>query len=333
MLGTYYYKEEWYELTILDLNPISNTKASEQGFFVIYVVPRSTANYGVNATETVYYLHVDGSGIITETSETPLNDTVANGGIIGMTYGAYSSPSTGTFLGNYTTYGPVGSGGETKRYFVVSEVSVSETSGVESVAILDVREAGGGIKEERIVEAAKKVPEAQFISDWFPLDGYPYPGEASIVVKIPYTVLSDYGGTLTEQQVKDYVARHKALGVYPIVKFYGVIPNVYVSATSFLIDNAVTVFWDSETSDYTFNVYYGIQKDGRFTKVASGLPNSSTGNSYLLGGLKSNSVYWVFVTAVDNNGIESPRSKMLKVVPFGSGTTASFQGNSFTVSI
>jgi hypothetical protein len=50
-------------------------------------------------------------------------------------------------------------------------------------------------------------------------DGQAVPANGVLVVKIPKTVLTINGGTLGEDEVRQKVQKHMALGEYPIVEF------------------------------------------------------------------------------------------------------------------
>ena len=104
-----------------------------------------------------------------------------------------------------------------------------------------------------------------------------------------------------------------AWGHYPLIRWYGVIPNLYIDTDSLDTANTIELYWNSE-EDYTFNVYYGQKEDGPFTKHNSGaISNSESGNSYSVDGLSSGVIYWLYATAVDEDSVEGPRSVKLKV--------------------
>jgi len=243
---TYRFEEKYYEYVSLDLNPMGNTSIPENGFAAIYLVPRSTALGTENATTTVNYLLVNCSGSITYTSQAALNVSVDSGGIIGMQYGdrrqTEAGSGTGTFLNEYTVIAPSGEAGQTYRYFVIAEASVTENVAPNDVVLLDVRKKGGGIKDENVDDVLKISPE----SIWYLRGNIPYGGQGSVIVKLPYTLLSDYGGTLTKKQVEDLVKKHMAFGTYPVIRYYGPQPDTTFTETSFNTPGAVRIEWPSE---------------------------------------------------------------------------------------
>lgn len=333
--ATYYYEEKFYEFLTLDLNPIYNTDAASGGFYAVYLVPRSTTNYGLDVDETIYYIKINKSGKITACSEAALNDTVALGGVIGMTYGDRNNVVASTFLYDYTTLAPTGAGGKTTRYFILGEVSVVESTSINDIVILDVRVDGGGVKEASLDEARQTNPEVAWFTGVNALDGQPYPGQASTVVKLPYTVLTDYGGRFTPVQVQEIVKRHMAFGVYPLIRYYGVIPDIYLEEDSLDLDAAVKLYWRAEHADYTFRVYKGLQQNGTFTKDNSTdiQANGTDVNWYWVQGLSNGLVYWLYVTAVDTNGVEGPKSKKIKITPYVDGITRGWVGHEFAVTV
>lgn len=335
MTSIYYYKEETYEYISLDLNPISNTSTAVGGFFAIYLVPRATVNDTADAEVTIYHIQVDRDGTIINCSQDSLNKTVAAGGILGMTYGERNNILVNTFLDTYTLETVDGdSPGQESRYLILGEVSIKQHTAPYRVTILDVRERGGGVREEYVREAKQIVPEVTWYSDLCSLDGLSYPGRASVVVKLPYTILDTYGGRFTEQDVHEIVKRHMAFGHYPLIRYYGVIPNVSIREDSLDYDGSVLLEWSSETADYTFNIYYGLLPDGKFTKHNTvAIPNSAILNMYHVDGLSPNVAYWIYVTAIDANGVEGPRSRAIEIIPMEDGNTISRTGHTFSCPI
>jgi hypothetical protein len=224
--------------------------------------------------------------------------------------------ASGSFLYDYCVEAPTGdipeAGGVSKRYLVLGELAVINRVAPEDVIVLDARLKGGGIKEDYTEEVKQINPAATWHSD-IGLGGLPYPAYGSVVVKLPYTILSDYGGDFEESEVEEIVKRHMAWGHYPLIRYYGIIPNLYIDTDSLDTVNKIKLYWDSE-EDYTFNVYYGQKEGGPFTKHnSSAISNSLSGNSYNVDGLTSGVIYWLYATAVDSENTEGPHSIKLKV--------------------
>lgn len=192
------------------------------------------------------------------------------------------------------------------RWFILSEMGVRPTSRIEDLSIIDIRQRGNTIKDEYWSEAMKIDPRIIWTKPYCMRGkGQPIPGETAVVVKIPFTLLEDYGGDFTYESIESIVRdRHLAMGVVPIILYVGAIPEIAsLSSTT----STITVCWHSEGTGYGYNVYYSFTKDGPWTKANSSLITDQTyGNCHTITGLSSGYVYYISVTSVDSNSIESP---------------------------
>ena len=102
---TYYYYEKEYEFTTLNFNPLFNTEMLD-GFYVIYLRPRSTALGTLNQTASLDWLKVNSAGYITAAPE-----IVHLGGDL---YSTFAGDEYSTWKTAYTDNG----------YLVLGEISV-----------------------------------------------------------------------------------------------------------------------------------------------------------------------------------------------------------------
>lgn len=236
--------------------------------------------------------------------------TVANGAGISHTFQVFPipGPAPETFVENFTVKAAAGQPGLDKRYLVLAEIFVNEHTFPDLTTLLDTRVKGGGIKQNRIQDALVKNPEVQWYNDIGTFNGRPFPGTSVIIVKIPYTILEEFGGLLTKKQVKQIVRRHMSLGSEPIIRYYGAKPEF----TSIIGGNSdsLTVAWPSEGSSYGYNIYYSQNKEGPFIKAnTSLLIDNPAGNSLTITGLTDEIAYYITGTAVNLfTNIEGPRS-------------------------
>lgn len=199
---------------------------------------------------------------------------------------SYSSPTVTlkNFVDTYTV--------STYQYLILGEASITSNVKLSDAAVLDTRTHGGGIKEEYLQAAKEKQPEVVWM-----LGKRMHPGSASCCIKVPRTVLSDYGGTLTKKQVEEIAKEYLACGVYPVVRYYGVIP--YITLISPGLDY-IEIQWASEGTGYAYNVYYSTIKEGPYTQHNPSLiADVSTGNGYMMTGLSSNVDYYFYIEIVD----------------------------------
>jgi len=219
-----------------------------------------------------------------------------------------------TFLDEFTVRAANGEEGLNRRYVVLAEIFVNEHLSIDDVTLLDTRVRGGGIKESKVREALERNPEVQWYHDIGVYDGKPFPGTSVVIVKIPYTVLQEFGGLLSRDQVRQIVKRHMALGSYPVIRYYGVVPNLTAITSG---NGSLKLYWDSEGSSYGYNVYYSNSKDGPYIKYNSSLiTDDPSGNSLQIDGLTNKVKYWVTVSAVNiYTDVESPRAVALIAKP------------------
>jgi len=208
-----------------------------------------------------------------------------------------------SFLDLYTS-----SGTNSYQWLVLATVSSGPTSRASDLSIIDLRAKGGVLKEKYYSDAMALDPRSVWARPEVIVSrGQAVPGESVAVVKVPYTLLKDYGGNFTKEEVETIVSsRHLATGICPVVIYHGAIPNIssLVSTTT-----TVTVCWDSEGDDYSYNVYYASLPDGPWTKDTSVLLSDQIyGNCHTLTGLSSGLKYYVTVTSVSSSSVEGPKT-------------------------
>ena len=183
------------------------------------------------------------------------------------------------------------------------------------ITILDIREAGGGVKDECIAEAKLLNPYVTWYTDVGSWPGVSFPAQCMVIVKIPQSILTAYGGTLEHRDVVEKVKMHLPFGHYPVIRYYGVTPHVYLDEDSTSTAGSIKIYWATETVDYTYSIYYALQEEGPFTEVVSGFGDASPTdyNTYVIPSLTTGNIYWIYVTATIDD-IEGAKSVKLKVL-------------------
>ncbi|MBU2515916.1 fibronectin type III domain-containing protein, partial [bacterium] len=198
----------------------------------------------------------------------------------------------------------------TNRYqwLILAEVHSASSSRVDDLSIIDLRVPGGVIKSKYYREASALDPRSVWARpEVISSRGQAVPGHSAAIVKLPYTLLKDYGGVLALEEIEAIVKdRHLAVGVMPIIIFHGAIPEIEsLSSTS----TSISVSWYTEGSSYTYNIYYSTSKDGEWILAnSSPVGDSAYGNNYTIEGLTPKLTYYVVVTSISLDGIESPKS-------------------------
>ncbi len=108
------------------------------------------------------------------------------------------------------------------RYFVLAELSINPPHSHQDSVVIDVREDGGGVIEEKYEDAKDLNPQVQWLQNFGDYDGQVYPGDSVIVIKLPVTLLDIY----TENQLYDIVVQNVPFGVKPLIRYYGYTPNI-----------------------------------------------------------------------------------------------------------
>lgn len=247
----YYYKEKNYELTAINLNPISNSLIVNNRASV-FMIP----NDGI-VSQTVFYLIADQEGRVIESNHPDFdNSTLEWDGKI-LYYDGLPSFRQTTVPANpgyidpanlliFTEDLSVASvAGNLFNYLILADLFVSNSIGIEQVTTFDSRKQGGGIIENKFEEAAAIDPEVDWTWDNGNWDGLPYPGNSSFMIEVPVTSMQGTGGKFTGQEITDIVRRHAAAGTYPVIRATGADITI----------TEVTVNGDSITIDWTGHEY------------------------------------------------------------------------------
>jgi hypothetical protein len=293
----YFYDENNYEYTAIDLNPIFNTEV-EGKMVVFYVVPNTKGS----DESSIYHLIVK-DNIILATSQT--------GGTVVVNISEFNSdgtPNPNSMIGSlYKGDGTSGSGAFEDlypQYLVLAEVNVLEPTRISDAVRVDIRQPGGQIKEDMVDTAIQANSRVAYIPGIAPLGGYPYPQYATHVVRVPYTLLVEYGGELTRDLVRNKVEKHMAAGEYPIIMFDGVIPEIF----EIVPGACITLRWYLEDPDYSFKIYRSLNIDTGFSLLATVDGSSYNNNEYIDCSVSAGTAYYYYIRAVSPDGIEGPRS-------------------------
>jgi hypothetical protein len=286
--STYYYEEKFFEFSDIDLNPVNNPDILEQRL-ILFIYPDDEST---SKEQTLYYLLIDKRSRVIESDWEDFDNTTGlldNGHeLYYLSVPSFITPESGyeIFIDDYTVEGD-------GVFLVIGEMVVNPDSDVDDLTKMDVRVAGGGLKEDYVDAAKEKNSEVVWYWDLSKWDGQPYAGTASYFVEVPVGVLSGAGGTFTQQQVKNIVDKHTALGVYPIVRAYGVdvtITDVTPAPTS------VTIEWATHGTDKYYNIYYAKDKAGPWTKAnGSVVQDVGSDNSYTIYSLQSGVEYYIMI--------------------------------------
>jgi hypothetical protein len=319
---SYHYEEQYLVLNDIELNP-QRSLGIENYLHVFYVVPSVNSLFN-----SVYYLKVDKNNLIVAANQvsgehtfgfphawinmgpTSLDGTqISPTSAIGMKYRDYGGPGYGSdfWVDTYST-----EGANNYQYLILAEISFVNPYCDEDVRDIDCRILGGGIRPNLLPEALHSHPSMQYnnLGLGGPNRGIPYPGHYSNVVKVPYTLLKQFGGDYELVDIKERLYRHAAVGSYLLVELGGVIPRI-CSVVPGLVEGTIGVSWAVESPEYGYNVYVSRDPRGPWddsnsagTKVNQypiTFDTYETGQCsevYTITGLIPGVTYYVAVTAV-----------------------------------
>ena len=299
---SYYYTEDKYEMSDLNINPISNINAGDYKY-VFYIVPGGPSN--TSREKSIYYLQVDDSGLIVYCSQrggdgnVDLATTIE--GILDYDKGASN------FIESYTT---AGADSQATHYLLVGEVSMVDLYRSGDLSVIDIRLRGGGLREDYDVDANIDVsPEIKWFEDIGFWDGQPHSGNTILIVRLPYSILKDYGGIFEKNEVEAIVNKHMALGTYAAIRYYGNVAQI----SSFIPgDTVINMIWDNVGSGFTYDVYVGFGLDGDFSKHNV---SPISGTTYTVDLLVNNRVHYVYIVA-SKDGTSYHKSEIWSAIPF-----------------
>jgi hypothetical protein len=249
--GRYYYKAEDYEYNRLDLNPLSNKKMLDH-MAIFYMVPGADAE-----DRAVHHLLVDHNGVIRECTQDrgfshpnlqlkEEDGTFNASTVIGMRY-ISDVDGVETFISAYTagydnSYG----------YAILAEVSYLDLAWAEDQIVYDVRRPGGTLDPERFDAAVRANPRLLQSIHGYGENGQEIPRNGVVVMSIPITLLSDYGGDLDKDTVQKLATQHLDASIYPLIQWEYPAAQLDVDATA---SGQLTLSWSWEGPSLTYDLY------------------------------------------------------------------------------
>lgn len=247
--ATYYYTADDFEYNLVSLNPLNNTSAFDHTF-TFYVVPDVNVN-----DKAIHHLVVDHSGIIVECSQgqgiSHPNLQLKDGGgnynantVIGLKY--VSDIETDTFMTRYAA------GFENDfGYMIVGECAALDISLIEDQFEADVRRSGYSISPDVFQDVIRANPRILQSSLGYRETGQEVPENAVMILKAPLTLLTDYGGELTEEQAGTLLRMHMPSAAYALIDW--TYPAVELTGSNLTADQ-IDLTWTWEGS-FTYRLY------------------------------------------------------------------------------
>ena len=336
VLVTYYTESAEYDFIDIDFNPVSNRDILNKRV-VFYVAPETTKTGSLS--NTLFYLEVNRKGIIKHCSQAETGGTdYATLKLLSEDFNSDGSPkdtfyydrestlsglryrTSGvfqaykeyfSFIDKYTVENrmakmSIPSGEylanlqENPQFLVLGDVYLGEISDPDFGVTYEMRERGGGIKED--YETLARAQQSEIL--WYWDNEVPYPGNMTYMVEVPNSIKKEYGGDFDVWDIQDISSRHAQAGTYPIVRNYGLVDPVISSGTAssivvsgVTISGVIDIYWPSYGPDVTYDVYLSNHEKTGFTKQNdSSLSDNSGGNSYTMRDKENNITFYLYVT-------------------------------------
>lgn len=183
-----------------------------------------------------------------------------------------------------------------KQFFVLAELSLNPPHKISDLTLIDVRQNGGGIREDLYEEAKALNPEVQWYNDYAGFNGQVYPGDSVMVIKLPISLKERF----SLANIKEIVSECVPVGVYPLIRFYGYEPRV-ISILPGSLDGTVTVTWEKEGSEFTYDIWYAYSENGPWNLANAYrlVDGSGSENTFTISGLSTTKTVFVRISMKD----------------------------------
>ncbi len=252
----YNYTEKNYELALFNFNPLSSTELLDRRVAVV-VRPEPL---GETLTKTIYYLIVNEDGLVLSTDIDftlsgidNIDNLISNSGLF------YDRNPSGVFWApsgsiDFVQASTVEGDNPEDSLLILGDIYTREDITPNNLTINDIRVRGGGISQEEITDSVGINPETEWFWDISIWDGKPYPGAASIFVKIPVELLDVASGLFTPEAVKEITFRHMAHGEYPVIHQYNIWETT-VTGLDYLDSGIYRINWAPGPPDTLYDIY------------------------------------------------------------------------------
>jgi hypothetical protein len=217
--ATYSYKEDKYEFTLIDCNPINNRDIVNTRI-VLFISPDNTIDLA--QSQTLYYLKVDSSGKVFESNWPNFDNTSQRYIDIDGSELYYELKPSWKPAGPNRIFVTSDSIEGYGVCLILGDITISAGTNPNVAEVFDSRTRGGGIVPARFDEVITDYLKARWCWDTGCWDGTPYPGKGCYLVEVPVIILEEAGGHFKSNEIKDIINRHTALGIYAIIRTYGV---------------------------------------------------------------------------------------------------------------
>lgn len=290
-----FYEAKSYIYTEVNLNPIYNENIYNH-YYVYYLVPDQTER-------AIHHLTVRNDGIIVDTSEESrklvYNDLYNENTYVGLTY-RNSTNALGDWVSLYSCEIE-----NDYQYLIIAEANFVETLPTNGFDSISLKREAFQIKESALYHN----PRIQQSAIGSSLNGLQYPKNLAYVVKLSYSLLEDYGGEFTIDEIKEDLYRFVAAGKLLILEWD---EAIYTLECSNETANEIVISWPMIDSSFTYNLYRSSSEDGEYELISNISVDNYNQCSYIDTGLTSGQVYYYYIKPTKDS-IEYPKSNIIGI--------------------
>lgn len=282
-----YYEAKSLVYTDVNLNPIYNDLVYDH-FYVFYVIPDQTER-------AIHHLLVKNDGTIIDTSETSKKLNIGNAynpnTYVGLTY----KYSQGTTSPNdwYSLYSS--DNDNDYKYLILAETYFKETLPPAALESYSITRPAFELSEDALYHNPR-LQQSEIVSSY---QGLQYPRNLTYIVNLSYSLLEEYGGEFTLEEVKEELYRFVAAGKLLVFEW-----DEDINTIEFDNDtaNQITLNWPDLGPDFTYNIYRSESLTDNYTFIAN-----SNVFAYTDTGLTSGTVYYYYIKPYKDS-VEYPSS-------------------------
>lgn len=288
----YYFEEESLEYTGLNLNPILN-KDVINSTVVFYIIPNVTST-----EQALHHMILDKNGTIISCSQR-LSTSYDNFQLLNSD-GSYNAGTLigGSFVDDFLevyTANYLNSYG----YLILAYIGVAPDLNEDRFLVTDVKRKGG-LDPDNLEEIFARNYMLKY-SGGFEEEGEKLvPENATLVVELPVTLLTEYGGSLTVEKAEELSRKYIPFGIHRIVEW----TFPYCDYTVTVGETDIVIEMD-DVGSYTYTLYSSV--DG----VSWVLLDSDTAAFTFTDTVDPETLYWYKVTLADT--VEYPAKYITQV--------------------
>lgn len=304
--ANYFFELEEYEMKEISFNPLQNKDIKNYNW-VIYCIPDLSYD-----EKSIHYLGVDKEGIIRFVSQglsrnhpsfklKQQDNSLNPGTLIGKKY--YSSRQDEfSFTRDYSSLSE-----NEFQYLILGEIGIMEKELQENSFFVDVREKERNIKKNKIESVIRRNPKILQSQYGYGEQGQEYSRNNVLIYEIPITVLKEFGGIFSEEDIEDILKKSAPASKKIIIDYEYKVPSVKIDNTEPL-SVSFELSWEGQNLKY--NIYRKLKKEKEFNLIAT--IENPTGPVLFKDEEVERNIYYYKFSIVENE-IEYPKSNLFSI--------------------